>query len=178
MSLAIRILAKGKKLKRDELLELRPEPVYDDGRTKQSFKDETDINMIMERAAQGGTISHLAKFEGMYADFSDFDFHEHTRKLTEGREVFDSLPAEIRREFSQSPAQFFAYVNDPANINDLAKKLPGLARPGTQLPKQSENDANQQAAQAAADAPVASPPSPTTEVASSTPSPSAGETAQ
>ncbi len=131
---------------------------YTDGRTKQSFRDECDINLIMQRAAKGGTISHLAKYEGVYADFSDFDFFEHTQKLTQGREVFDDLPAEIRREFGQSPAAFFAYVNDPANINDLAKKLPGLARPGNQLIKTSALDADTEAAEAAAAAPAATTP--------------------
>ena len=119
---------------------------YTDGRTKQAFRDECDINLIMARAAKGGTISHLEQFEGVYADFSDFDFHEHTNKLTKGREVFDALPAEVRREFGQSPAKFFAYVNDPANINDLAEKLPGLAAPGDQLIQPTPPNADEETA--------------------------------
>ncbi len=144
---------------RVELLALIPPPSYDDGRTKQSFRDECDINLIMQRAAQGGTISHLAKHEGEYTDYSDFDFFEQTQKLTRGREIFDDLPAEIRREFGQSPAAFFAYVNDPANINELAKKLPGLAKPGDQLIDVVAPDADTEAAAAAADAvPAATKP--------------------
>ncbi len=123
---------------------------YTDGRTKQSFKDECDINLIMKRAALGGTISHLSQYEGQYADFSDFDFFEQTRMLTRGREVFDALPAEIRREFGQSPAAFFEYVNDPKNINELANKLPGLAKPGDQLLRTSPPTADEEAASAAA----------------------------
>jgi len=140
---------------------------YKDGRTKQSFRDECDINLIMQRAAQGGTISHLAKFEGIYADFSDFDFQEHTQKLTRGREVFDDLPAEIRREFSQSPAAFFKYVNDPANKDDLLKKLPGLARPGTQLIKTSAQSADEEKAAKAASELAASEKQKTEEAAAS-----------
>ncbi len=175
MSMRIRELARGKRLDRKALLALIPPLVFTDGRTKQCFKDECDINVIMDRAAQGGTITHLSKFEGIYADFSDFDFHEHTRKLTQGREVFDALPAEIRREFSQSPAEFFAYVNDPANKDDLATKLPGLAKPGTQLPAVSPPDADTEAAQEAANKPVETIPKPTPAVAPSTPPPDAGE---
>ncbi len=137
---------------------------YKDGRTKQSFRDECDINLIMQRAAAGGTISHLEKYEGTYSDFSDYDFFEHTQMLTKGREVFDDLPAEVRREFGQSPAAFFKYVNDPANVNELLKKLPALAEPGTQLPKKSENDADTQAALAAASEPASENPPPTPEV--------------
>jgi len=108
------------------------QPTYEDGRTKQSFKDETDITKMLHRAQKAGTLSHLQKFEGRYGDFADFDFFEATLQLTKGREVFDALPSELRREFNQSPAQFFAYVNDPANADKLAQKLPMLAMPGRQ----------------------------------------------
>ncbi len=109
-----------------------PHPTYEDGRTKQSFKDETDINKILARAQKTGTISHLAKYEGQYADFSDFDFFESQIKLAQGREIFDALPSEIRNEFRNSQADFFAYVNDPANKDRLKKLLPALAAPGRQ----------------------------------------------
>ncbi len=108
------------------------QPTYTDGRTKQSFKDETDINKILKRAQKTGTISHLNKFEARYGDFSDFDFFDAQLKLSEGRTIFDALPSEIRSEFNQSAAQFFKYVNDPANIDRLEKLLPGLAAPGKQ----------------------------------------------
>ncbi len=133
---------------------------YTDGRTKQSFKAECDINKIMQRAAQGGTISHLAKYEGTYSDFSDFDFFKQTQMLTRGREVFDDLPAEIRREFGQSPAAFFDYVNDPVNIAKPNFGLPDLAKPGTQLLATSPPDADTQAAQAAASEPASANPTP------------------
>lgn len=145
--------AKDKPTNREELLALHPKKKYDDSRTIQSYADDCDINKIMQRANQGGTISHLAKFEGVYADFSDFDFHEQTRKLTQGREIFDALPAELRREFDQSPSRFFAYVNDPANAGELRTKLPGLAKPGDQLPVVKPLDADHKAAQAAANQP-------------------------
>jgi len=110
---------------------IQPGP-YKDGLTKQSFKDETDINKILSRAQKAGTLSHLQKYEGTYGDFAEFDFLEAQIQMTKGREVFDALPSELRSEFNQSPADFFAYVNDPANVDDLRKKLPGLAMPGRQ----------------------------------------------
>ena len=105
---------------------------YTDGRTKQAFADETDINKILHRAQKAGTLSHLQKYEGMYGDFADFDFMDAQLNLVKGRELFDELPSELRNEFNQSPAQFFDYVNDPANRDNLAEKLPGLAQPGRQ----------------------------------------------
>lgn len=146
---------------------------YEDGRTKQCFKDECDIEKIMARADKAGTISHLEKFQGVYADFSDFDFHEQTSKLTRGREIFDQLPAELRQEFGQSPADFFKFVNDTENIDDLRKKLPALAKPGQQLSKTSPLTADEEAAAAAASelASATNTATPTTEVASNTAAP-------
>lgn len=108
---------------------------YSDGRTKQAFKDSTDINKILTRAAKGDAITHLAKHGAVYGDFSDIpDLLEAEARLSRGRQIFAELPGEIRREFHQDPARFFAYVNDPANADKLHELLPGLAEPFQQLP--------------------------------------------
>ena len=106
--------------------------VYDDGMTKQSFKDSTDINKLLARAQVTGTLSHLEKHEGVYGDFSDFDFFEANQMLARGKSIFEELPSEIRKEFNQSPAEFFAFVNDPKNAGKLKEVLPELAAPGRQ----------------------------------------------
>ncbi len=174
MSQQLRKLADASKkpnLTRQEIIALAPALVFDDGVTKQAFKDETNIVKIMARADKLGTISHLQKFEGVYADFADFDFFEQTQKLTQGREIFDELPAEVRKEFGQSPAAFFAYVNDPKNADDLAKKLPNLARPGKQMASAKPQDADTEAAEKAASEPLASVQKPTSTAAAESPTP-------
>lgn len=115
---------------------------YKDGRTKQAFADECDINKIMIRANKAGTISHLEKFEGVYADYSDFDFLEQTTKLARGAEIFAELNAELRQEFNQSPAEFFAWVNKPENVGRLREKMPPLAAPGRQNINVAPTDAS------------------------------------
>ena len=105
---------------------------YTDGRTKQAFQEETDINRILQRAQVTGTISHLAAKGAFYADFADFDIESHQAKLDQAYSLFASVPSEIRREFNNSAAQFFEYVNDPANKGQLEKLLPQLAEPGRQ----------------------------------------------
>ncbi len=124
---------------------------YRDGRTKQSFKDETDINRIIQRAEKSGTISHLTKYKGVYADFADFDYFENLQKLTRGREIFDDLSAELRNEFMGSPSKFFDYVNDPANVGRLEILLPDLAEPGKQLAAINPPNADEAAAAKAAE---------------------------
>jgi len=131
------------------------QPKYTDGRTKQSFKDETDINVILKRAQKSGTISHLAKHEGRYADFSNFDFLNTQIMLAQGGQIFADLPVELRSEFNQSPAQFFKYVNDPANVDRLSELLPALAAPGRQnLSVSQVEPADVVAAKEAADTPL------------------------
>lgn len=119
-------------------------PTYEDGRTKQSFKDATDINKLLEKAAKGGTLSHLAKHGATYGDFSDIDdlLTAHAR-LERGVEIFNELPAEIRKEFNQSPQEFYNYVNNPANTERLPELLPGLAKQGKQRPEVLRTAENQ-----------------------------------
>lgn len=113
----------------------RPENDYSDGMTKQAFKDSTDINKLMARVAAGQTISHLVKHGAVYGDFSDIDdLMDAHAKLARGQAIFDELPGEVKREFNNSPAEFFKYVNDPANAENVAEALPRLAQPGNQMP--------------------------------------------
>ena len=105
--------------------------VYDDGRTKQSFKDETDINNIIEKHTRMGTLSHLEQWGGQYGDLSDFDFQEAMNQQAKANTMFEQLPAKTRAKFANSPEKFFEFVNDPKNKDDLAKKLPELAAPRT-----------------------------------------------
>lgn len=105
---------------------------YDDGRTMQSFKDDTDINKLLSRAQVAGGLSHIEKYAGMYGDFENFDFLEAQNRLARGREIFDELPSEIRREFGNKPGEFFKYVANAESIDALKKVFPQLARPGTQ----------------------------------------------
>jgi phage internal scaffolding protein len=148
---------------------------YTDGRTKQSFKDQCDINKILKKAAKVGSLSHLERHGAQYGDFSDIgDLLQAQERLARGQEIFQELPSEIRREFSNDPGNFFEYVNDPANAGNLRELLPGLAEPGSQLPavaRSAESEANPALASTPAEESSTAPqaPSPSgSEVASST----------
>lgn len=109
-------------------------PKYEDGRTKQSFKQETDINYLLEKHARLGTLSHLEQYKGEYGDFATFDFHQAQNQIAKASSMFEQLPAEVRNEFRGDPALFFEYVNHPDHKDKLAELLPALAKPGRQLP--------------------------------------------
>ena len=108
---------------------------FDDGRTKQSFKDACDINKILKKAAKVGSLSHLEKHGAHYGDYSDMpDLLEAQERLAAGQAVFRELPSAVRRDFGNDPSRFFAFVNNPANEGKLREILPALAEPGNQLP--------------------------------------------
>lgn len=106
---------------------------YSDGRTKQQYKDSTDINKLIYKHAKAGTLSHLEQFGGQYGDFTGFDFLEANIALAKGKSIFEQLPAELRKEFGHDPAQFFAFVGGKSE-KELREALPDLAKPGLQLP--------------------------------------------
>ncbi len=104
------------------------------GRTKQSQKDECDINKLLERSARSGSLSHLDKYQAVYGDFTNYDFQENQMKIAQAGTIFEELPAEIKREFKQSPAKFFEYVTDPENAERLPQLLPEIANRGNYFP--------------------------------------------
>lgn len=127
---------------------------YDDGRTKQAFKDAADINKLLAKAQREGTISHLAKYEAVYGDFSDIgDLLTAHERLGRAQAIFDELPGELRREFNNSPQAFFEFVNAPDNADKLQRVLPALARPGRQAVQPVRRTAPAETAPASTPAP-------------------------
>ena len=101
---------------------------YTDGRTKQSIKDETDVNRIIQKHTRMGTLSHLEQWGGQYGDLGDFDFQDAQNQLAKANSMFEQLPSAVRNKFSNDPERFFEYVNREENRDVLAEKLPELAK--------------------------------------------------
>ena len=104
---------------------------YTDGRTKQSFKDETDVNLIIQKHTRMGTLSHLEQWGGEYGNYAGFDFQEAQNQIANATNMFETLPAAVRMKFANDPGKFIDFVTHPDNQDDLAKKLPELAEPGS-----------------------------------------------
>jgi hypothetical protein len=112
---------------------------YSDGRTKQAFKDQCDINKILKKAQKSGTISHLLKYpEPVYGDFDGVDLLEAHRLIDKAQTIFDDLPSEIRREFDGDALKFAGFASDPANRGKLAQLLPKIAEPGAYFPNPAQ----------------------------------------
>nr|QJB20722.1 MAG: internal scaffolding protein [Microvirus sp.] len=97
-------------------------------RTKQSFRDECDINNIMRRYETTGVIQHVAGSVPEFGDYiSELDFQQSMNAVLEAQELFAQLPARVRDRFGNDPAQMLAFLGDEKN-KDEAIKL-GLVNP-------------------------------------------------
>ncbi len=114
------------------------------GRTKQSMKDECDINLIMAKYQTTGAIAHVNKFGASYGFATSQDFTEAMRTVVIAQDMFNGLPSSIRSRFGNDPAAFLEFVQDSENHDELVKL--GLFSPGDEAlgergsePKASED---------------------------------------
>lgn len=109
------------------------------GKTKQSFKDECNINVIMARYMKTGVIDFVSKHQGRYGDVTSMDFQESMQKVARAQTMFQELPSSIRNRFDNNPAQFLDFVQNPNNAEELHKM--GLMKPDYVPPSKRPKDA-------------------------------------
>lgn len=132
------------------------DPVYDDGMTKQSFKDQCDINKILKKAQRTGSLAHVQKYpEAVYGEFTGVDLLGAHEQNERARAIFEDLPSEVRKDFNNNHFDFIAFASDPKNVGKLVEILPAIAEPGRYFPNPVQRFGN---AAAAATAPAAEAP--------------------
>ena len=109
---------------------------------QQQFKEECDINNIMAKYQKSGLVTHVAKYQGKYDDFTVLpDFKTALDTMNEAQEMFLTIPSEIRREFDNDPGKFVEFATDPDNLDELREM--GLApkpqpQPSGEKPKRAK----------------------------------------
>lgn len=116
---------------RSMVVEARARPVVDcsedPGRTKQSHKDECDINNIIARFTRTGQLEHVNRNAGLFVDVSNVgDFRTSVERVARASEFFMGLPSKVRSEFNNDPAEFLDALADPG-ARELLESL-GLVR--------------------------------------------------
>lgn len=89
-------------------------------RTKQSFKNECDVNRIVARFADTGILTHTNSRNPQYGFASAQSFTEAAYLVAEARDNFMQLPANIRSAFNNDPAEFLDAASDPERQQELA----------------------------------------------------------
>ena len=91
------------------------------GRTKQSFKDECDINQILAKYQKTNAMEHVNQYQGQYAFATGINFTEAMQLITTAQDMFDGLPSSIRTRFANDPAQFLDFVQSNDNDEEMQK---------------------------------------------------------
>lgn len=123
--------------------------------TKQSFKDECDINNIVSKFAKTGVLEHVALSKPQFGDFLGVsDYQTALNQVLEAEDAFDALPAKVRARFHNQPVEFLEFCADEKNHDEMVEL--GLIEPSPLFyPKGSE--AAEPEAQIDADKPVEDP---------------------
>lgn len=107
------------------------EMVKDLGKTVQEQRDDSDINVIVQRYGLTGQLPQVRPKIPLEADFreaGDFDLGAAIRYVRAADAAFMAYPAKIRARFDNDPAQFCAFVENPEN-RDECIRLGILAKP-------------------------------------------------
>lgn len=78
----------------------------------QSFKAECDINNIMAKFEKTAILTHVNRYQGRYGDFTSTpqSFAEAMQQVTAAREMFQTLPSQLRKRFGNDPGSFVEFV--------------------------------------------------------------------
>jgi len=90
--------------------------------TQQQFKEECDINNIMEKHAKTGQYTHVSKKMGMYGDFTKIkEYKSMFETVMAAEESFMSLPAQTRKRFDNDPGKLIEFLQDEKNRDEGIK---------------------------------------------------------
>lgn len=88
--------------------------------TKQSFKDECDINTIMARYQATGQLPEMDVRAPQYLDVTGVEFQSSMEFIAGAKTIFEELPSHLRSRFENEPAKFLDFCSDPKNRPEMA----------------------------------------------------------
>lgn len=95
--------------------------------TQKSDARDADINFIMKKYQKTGLVP-VTQRVARSGDFTSApDFREACERINEANEAFRELPAKIRKQFGNDPAEFLDFVHNPENLEEMRRM--GLAKP-------------------------------------------------
>lgn len=96
------------------------------GRTKQSFKEEADINNIVKKHGREIIKRNAEAAVQAYGDFTEINEYQDAQNLViKSNQNFEKLPSAIRRKFGNNAGEFLEFATNPKNQDELVQM--GLA---------------------------------------------------
>lgn len=106
--------------------------------TQQQFKEEADINTIVDRFLKSGVLPTAVNMP-QYVDYEGvFDFQSAMNVVRQADENFMRLDAKVRARFNNSPQAFLEFFANPENAEEAVRL--GLAIPKAPLPVAEATD--------------------------------------
>ena len=100
-----------------------PNPISPVGqkKAKQEFKQDADINSIMQKFQKTQTINYAAKHQPQYGIATPVDYHQALNIVTAAQSMFAELPSNLRRRFENKPEALLEFVQDEANYQEATE---------------------------------------------------------
>lgn len=144
-------------------------------RTKESFREQCDVNRIVKRYTETGELDHTTTRKAVFGDFENVkEYQEQLEGVRLVDEMFSRFPAEVRDAFQNDPARMLEALDDPAmrdafdelGLNHLMSEMHGdnperrQEAPGDANAAVSETDRQKPAEGASVQRPAAEKPKP------------------
>lgn len=95
-------------------------PVGERSMTKQSFKDESDINKIVARHHAGQQVTHLNRAEPRFGDFANSpSYKEQLDMVNQADMAFMDLPSKVREAAGNNAGVLLAMLDNPEDCRLL-----------------------------------------------------------
>lgn len=102
----------------------------EDSRVQQSEAAACDINKIMSRWQKTGVLEHVRQTEGTFGDFDiGGSYQDACNRVLDAEAQFLELPAGLRNQFNNDPAELLDYLAKPENQEEA--RAMGLLHPVT-----------------------------------------------
>lgn len=99
-------------------------------RTKQSFKDQVNINKIIKKHRRTGMLNHVNSKRPFYGDVSNLtDYAGALQKVKEAEELFGNMSADIRERFGNNPQEMITFLENPDNLKEAIELGMVLKKP-------------------------------------------------
>lgn len=94
----------------------------DPSRTQAQFRDECDVNLIIDRFVNNG-IPLPVRQDAFYGDFESMptDFAEMCKIVEDARQQFAALPSNVRSRFDNDPIKLVEFMQDKNNLAEAVK---------------------------------------------------------
>ncbi len=84
--------------------------------TQQHCKDECNINLIISKSVKTGIIgTGSGTRKPQFGDYQNINYRDMVSKVTEGEQLFESLPSALRTRFDNSVEKLIEFIDNDEN---------------------------------------------------------------